>query len=153
MQLQDYPAFQREVYEKIMEKFTYEGNEPEEKARLRYLFHGQRESILVLAPRLVLPEDIFRELEMPEYKNFLTEFALWRRENPNPDRSLWLRYPEDLEVLNRIYEAPPAQIILWQLHLDSPHIKWGERQNWYLHGVKWVDNYVEELWDMGIGRE
>ena len=36
MQLQDYPSFQREVYEKIMEKFTYEGNEPEEKARLRY---------------------------------------------------------------------------------------------------------------------
>ena len=34
-----------------MEKFTYEGNEPEEKARLWYLFHNQRTSISVLAPR------------------------------------------------------------------------------------------------------
>lgn len=322
MQLQDYPAFYREVYEKIMEKFTYAGNEPEEKARLRYLFHSQRTSIAALTPRpdawnawtteciekedwsglcriinqrgkgdmmpvvyggynheknfhcmmeclicgnveamerilpaellqvknsnnpffpiaahvliglwhrdgavlewavpeaeaflgkkkasqmekamiaflldliggdmekgsedllavckgymrnqkyvlgtrpfctlahglyclaqIVLPEEVFRKLKMPEYKNFLTGFALWRRENPDPDRSLWLRYPEELEVLNRIFEAPPAQVILWQPHLDSPHIKSKDRQDWFVHGVKWIDNYVDELWEMGV---
>ncbi|MEY8522304.1 hypothetical protein AALA90_04685 [Lachnospiraceae bacterium 38-10] len=100
--------------------------------------------------QILLPEDVFRELEMPEYRNFLAEFVLWRRVNPDPDRSLWLGYPEELEVLNRIYEAPPARMILWQPQLDSPHLKPKERQNWFVHGVKWVDDYVDELWEIGV---
>lgn len=111
------------------------------------LAHG-----LYCLAQLLLPEETFRTLEMPEYKNFLTEFALWRLAHPAPDRSLWFRYPPDLEVLNGIYEAPPARLVLWQPNLDSAHIKPKERQNWYTHGVKWADDYVEELWNMGVGR-
>lgn len=102
--------------------------------------------------QLLLPEEVFDTLEMPAYKNFLPAFAQWRRENPNPDRSLWIRYPEDLEILNQIYTAPPARLVLFQPLLDNPNVKPRERQQWMSHGMKWVDNYVEELWNMGVGQ-
>ena len=102
--------------------------------------------------QLLLPEDTFQALKMPEYKNFLPEFALWRREHPDPDRSLWYRYPEDLALLNGIYEAPPARLVLFQPFLDSSRAKPRERQYWMADGVRWVDEYVDELWELGVGR-
>lgn len=101
----------------------------------------------------LLPTEDFQALDMPQYKNFIPEFALWRREHPVADLSLWVRYPEDLDLLNQIYEAPPAQLVLWQPFLDSPQAKPKERHYWMAHGVKWVDTYVDELWDLGVGRE
>lgn len=95
--------------------------------------------------QLLLPEEKFRALSMPEHKTFLPEFALWRREHPEPDRSLWFRYPEDMDLLNDIYAAPPARLVLW-----APD---DQKQEWLAHGVKWVDGYVDELWAMGIGKE
>lgn len=106
------------------------------------LAHG-----LYCLAQLLLPEEIFQTLKMPKYKNFLPEFALWRREHPDPDRSLWYRYPEDMALLNKIYEAPPARLVLWAPNPDD------KKQEWFAHGVKWVDNYVDELWNMGIGQE
>ena len=97
--------------------------------------------------QLLLPEESFQALKLPKYKNFLPAFALWRREHPDPDRSLWFCYPEDLALLNRIYEAPPARLVLRE---PDPEDK---KQEWFAHGVKWTDGYVDELWDMGIGRE
>lgn len=103
--------------------------------------------------QLLLPEEVFDALEPPDYKSFLPAFARWRRENPNPDRSLWYRYPEDLDIFNQIYTAPPARLVLFQPLLDNPNVKHRERQHWMAHGMKCVDNYVDELWNMGIGRE
>lgn len=54
MELQIYHASLREKYQKIMENFTYQGKEPEEKERLRYLFHNQRTAVPSLAPE---PQD------------------------------------------------------------------------------------------------
>ncbi len=112
------------------------------------LAHG-----LYCLAQILLPEDVFGNLNMPKYKNFISEFARWRREHSDPDLSLWFRYPEDMAMINGIYEAPPARLVLWQPHLDSVHVRPKERQDWSAHGVKWVDNYVDELWDMGVGRE
>lgn len=106
------------------------------------LAHG-----LYCLAQILLPTDTFQALKMPKHKNFLAEFALWRREHPSPDLSLWLRYPEDLELFNGIYEAPPARLVL---RAPAPDDK---KQEWFAHGVKWVDNYVDELWDMGVGEE
>jgi len=106
------------------------------------LAHG-----LYCLAQVLLPEDAFQALQMPEYKNFLPEFALWRREHPEPDLSLWFRYPEDMAVFNGIYEAPPARLVLWPPAPDD------KKQEWFAHGVKWVANYVDELWNMGIGKE
>ena len=36
MELRTDPAALREKYQKVMDKFVYEGGEPEEKARLRH---------------------------------------------------------------------------------------------------------------------
>ena len=97
---------------------------------------------------LLWPEEDFRRLEMPRYKNFLPEFARWRRDNPEPDLSLWFRYPEDLELLNEIYAAPPPRLVLWAR--TPPGRK---QEEWYAHGTQWVNGYVEDLWEMGVGRE
>lgn len=101
--------------------------------------------------QLVLPGDAFRTIKMPEDKNFLSDFALWRQEHPDPDLSLWFRWPEDLALLNEICEAPPARLALEQPFLNTSYGKPREREYWMADGVKWVDNYVDELWDMGIG--
>ena len=93
-----------------------------------------------------MPEDAFQRIQLPECENFLPQFALWRREHPDPDRSLWFRYPEDMALLNEIYAAPPARLVLW-----APDDQ-DKKQEWFAHGIKWVDNYVDELWDMGIGQ-
>jgi len=105
------------------------------------LAHG-----LYCLAQVLLPEDTFQALKMPKYKNFLPEFARWRREHPDPDLSLWFRYPEDMALLNEIYAAPPAKLVLWSPAPDDL------KQEWSAHGVKWVDGYVDELWDMGIGK-
>lgn len=97
--------------------------------------------------QLLLPEEVFRTLDVPKDKSFLPEFAKWRREHPDPDRSLWFRYPESMALLDRIYEAPPAKLVL------MPPAPGDKKQLWLAHGVKWVDNYVDELWEMGVGRE
>lgn len=97
--------------------------------------------------QLLLPKSTFQTLKMPEYKNFLPDFALWRQENHDLDLSLWFRYPEGMELFNDIYSAPPAKLVLMPPAPDD------KKQEWFAHGVKWVNNYVDELWDMGIGQE
>lgn len=94
----------------------------------------------------LLPADVFQNLQLPKYKNFLSEFALWRREHTVPNLSLWFHYPEDLALLNAIYEAPPAKLVL---RSPDPGDK---KQEWFADGVKWVDSYVDELWAMGVGK-
>lgn len=106
------------------------------------LAHG-----LYCLAQILLPMDAFQTLKMPEYKNFLPDFALWRREHSDPDLSPWFRYPEGMELFNDIYAAPPARLVL------KPPDPENKKQEWFAHGVKWVDNYVDELWDMGIGQE
>lgn len=100
----------------------------------------------------LLPKDTFEALQMPEYKNFATNFALWRREHTNPDLSLYFRYPEDMKWVNEIYEAPPAKLILWQPFLNSANAKPRQREEWMAHGVKWVNNFADTLWDGGLGK-
>lgn len=95
----------------------------------------------------LLSEDAFQTLKTPEYRNFLPDFALWRREHSDPDLSLWFRYSEGMELFNDIYSAPPARLFL------KPPAPGDKKQEWFADGVKWVDKYVDELWDMGIAQE
>ena len=45
MELRTDPAALREKYQKVMDKFVYEGGEPEEKARLRHLLRNPWTSV------------------------------------------------------------------------------------------------------------
>lgn len=67
--------------------------------------------------------------------------------------STGFKYPEDLDVLNKIFEAPPAQLVMSQPFLDNPNTKPKERQDWLADGMKWVNNHIDELWEMGVGQE
>lgn len=103
--------------------------------------------------RLLLPEERFEKLRMPEHEAFLADFAKWRRACPNPDLSLYFRYPKEMKWVNEIIEAPCARLVLHQLFLNDPNVKPKRREDWSAHGVKWVKNFADELWDAGLGRD
>ena len=50
MESQAREAALREKYNKAMEKYTYQGKEPEGKERLRHLFHNQQCFVSSIAP-------------------------------------------------------------------------------------------------------
>lgn len=100
----------------------------------------------------LLPEESFEKLQMPEHKEFLADFAKWRRECPTPDLSLYFRYPKEMKWVNEIIEAPCARLVLHQLSLNDPNVKPKQREDWSAHGVKWVKNFADELWDAGLGQ-
>lgn len=95
----------------------------------------------------ILPEEQFALLELPRHKSFLAEFAVWRREHKNPDLAPFILYPEDITWVNEIYEAAPAHLVLWQPNLDSPNVRQAERENWSAHGVRWVNQFADEIWE------
>lgn len=101
---------------------------------------------------LLLPAEHFEQLQAPDHKEFLAGFAAWRRENPAPDLPLYFRYPEEMKWVNEIMEAPSARLVLHQLSLNDLNVKPKQREDWSAHGVKWVNDFADELWDAGLGR-
>lgn len=95
----------------------------------------------------LLPNEIFQQIKMPEYKNFSQGFAKWRNENPHPVLSLYFEYPEPLETLNQIYKAPVAKSIISQphLHSDNPYHSPQLKKKWYLDERAMVKGFVEEM--------
>lgn len=102
--------------------------------------------------RLVLPKEQFEKLQMPKHDVFLEGYAKWLLETPNPDLSLYYRYPEDMKWVNEIMEAPCAKLVLHQFNLDNPNIKPKERTDWSADGVNWVNHFADALWDAGVGK-
>lgn len=101
--------------------------------------------------RLVLPEEKFAQLQMPEHDIFLPDYAKWLIENPEPDLSLYYRYPDDMKWVNEIMEAPCAKLVIHQFNLNNPNIKPRERADWSADGVNWVNNFADTLWNAGVG--
>lgn len=104
--------------------------------------------------QLVLPKEKFKQLQMPKHNVFLPDYAKWLLECPNPDLSLYYRYPDDMKWVNEIMEAPCARLFIHQFNLDNhnPNIKPNERADWTADGVKWVNEFADALWDAGVGR-
>lgn len=103
--------------------------------------------------KLLLPKEKFEKLQMPEHKQFLVGFAKWQHECPKPDLSLYFRYPGEMKWVNEIIEAPCARLVLHQLFLNDPNASPKKRENWSTHGVKWVKDFADELWDAGLGHD
>lgn len=97
--------------------------------------------------QLLLPEESFLSLAMPEYKNFSKEFAFWRREHLEPDLTPYFQYPSELDWLNCIYQIPPTKLLLHQLQIDNPAIPPKNREDWTSDGVKMQKAFVEEVWE------
>lgn len=103
--------------------------------------------------QLLWPKEKFEELQMPKHKEFLADYARWLCECSDPDLSLYFRYPEEMKWVNEIMEAPCAKLVLHQFRLHDDNVKPKEREDWSAHGVKWVNDFADELWDAGLGRE
>jgi hypothetical protein len=60
----------------------------------------------------VLPEADFRRLQMPDDEGFIKEFAEWNIVNGFPKGELFLTFPEELDILNQIFNLPIPQTTL-----------------------------------------
>lgn len=122
-----------------------------------YLRYQQYPSFCVQAHGLynlasiILSEEKFKLLQMPKHKVFLADYAKWLLQKPKADRSLFYRYPDEMKWVNEIMEAPCAKLALHQFWLNDPNAKPKKREEWSAFGVKWVNDFADEMWDKGIG--
>ncbi len=96
---------------------------------------------------LLLPEDAFSQLKTPEYKNFSPALAQWRLDNPTPAPNLYFRYPEPLELLNQIYNAPAAISRLHQPYLNStnPAHSAQLKKTWFLDEESMLHDFAATI--------
>lgn len=59
-----------------------------------------------------LSDEEFAKIVMPKHKAFLQDYAKWRIENLTPILKPYMVYPEDMDILNRIYAAPVVKTML-----------------------------------------
>lgn len=92
----------------------------------------------------LLPEDQYQQLHMPEYKNFSVEYAVWRREHPEPELNLYFEYPAPMELVNQIYLAPIAVTKLHQPYLgqDNPYMSAKAKKQWCLDVGTMLDDFT-----------
>uniref|UniRef100_UPI004056F131 hypothetical protein n=1 Tax=Agathobacter sp. TaxID=2021311 RepID=UPI004056F131 len=96
--------------------------------------------------QMLLPEGDFAKLKMPEYKNFSKKFALWRKENTNPDLAPYFEYPGEFELINYIYRTPPTKLVFEQFNLDNPNLPPKKRKEWFMYALKMQKNLIDEVW-------
>lgn len=59
-----------------------------------------------------LTDEEFARIAMPKHKAFLQEYAQWRIENPAPTLKPYMVYPEDMDIINKIYAVPVVKTTL-----------------------------------------
>lgn len=50
----------------------------------------------------VLPDEIFKKIELPNDEGFIEEYAQWNMENDFPQGTLFLNYPDEMALMNVI---------------------------------------------------
>ena len=66
-----------------------------------------------------LTEEEFKNIKMPNHKAFLQEYAKWRMVNEKPELKPYMIYPEEMDVINRIYSMPVAKTTLTQVRFTE----------------------------------
>ena len=59
-----------------------------------------------------LTDEEFAKITMPKQKAFLQDYAQWRIDNPTPILKPYMVYPEDMDIINRIYAVPVVKTML-----------------------------------------
>lgn len=95
----------------------------------------------------ILPKEQYQQIVMPEHKNFSKTYAAWRMEHQKPELELYFKYPETMELVNRIYLAPVARTKLHQPYLeqDNPYMSAKEKKQWHLNGEAMLEDFVKYL--------
>lgn len=67
------------------------------------------------------PGGFAERVALPDRKNFCAPYATWLAAHPGYRPSLYLTYPDDLEILNRMLEAPiQRQVLAYKVVSDAP---------------------------------
>lgn len=66
-----------------------------------------------------LSEEEFAQIEMPEHKTISKGYVQWRLKNPTPELKVYVTYPKEMDVLNKIYTLPVAKVPLIE-NQESP---------------------------------
>ena len=82
-----------------------------------------------------LSEEEFAQIEMPEHKTISKGYVQWRLKNPTPELKVYVTYPKEMDVLNKIYNLPVAKVSLKE-HQESP---WSP--------VRMIEDVDKRYWD------
>ena len=85
--------------------------------------------------RNYLSEEDFAQIEMPEHKTISKGYVQWRLEHPTPELKVYITYPKEMDVLNKIYTLPVAKVSLEE-HQESP---WSP--------VRMIEDVDKRYWD------
>lgn len=87
-----------------------------------------------------LLEEEFAQIKMPVHKSFSAGYASWRSENPDYVPGIYMKYPEEMDVVNKIYAMSVEKSVLYE------H-QWTERSKLELalDTDKMYQNFVEDL--------
>lgn len=70
------------------------------------------------------PSGFAEHITLPDRSNFCTPYAVWLAEHPDYRPSPYLVYPKDLDILNRILEAPIQRPVLTHKVVSlAPHAR------------------------------
>lgn len=94
-----------------------------------------------------LPEEIFREVRLPEGPNFSRAYIRWRLAQTELPQRLYFTYPEDLDLMNRALARPVAvqRIFQYHLHDENPRLSPAVRKQWYLNEDAMLEDFTAAL--------
>lgn len=63
---------------------------------------------------MIVNKDLFNQIKQPTHQSFFNEFELWHNERNYPIGKIYYKYPNDMDYLNKIYEAEIPTVELYK---------------------------------------
>ncbi len=70
----------------------------------------------------IVNQDLFNHITPPKHACFSVEFELWQKENNYPKGKLFYKYPEEMDYMNKIFEAELPTVALHNPYPDKKEL-------------------------------
>lgn len=99
-----------------------------------------------LAKKL-LSNEVFLQIEMPNHKSFSKKYAEWRNQNPIIEFKLYFKFPNSMDIINKIYAYPVAKSIITQPYINSnnPYHSAQLKKRWFLDEDAMLETMSNEI--------
>jgi len=61
---------------------------------------------------IIINQDLFNNIKQPRHLCFFEDFELWQKENNYPKGKLFYKYPQEMDYMNKIFEAELPTVAL-----------------------------------------
>ncbi len=100
---------------------------------------------LLMLARSMLPKEAFRQIVLPQSKNFSREYFAWRIAQTALPEGLYFLYPAQVEMMNVILTKPVAVGRIAQPYLDRETASARERKTWYADEERMLEELIRDL--------